>query len=206
LLFGSRWHEAGYVLAAASVALMIGAPLSLAVAGYLYAVGALQAVLRSAVLHTVVWIGLTLALLPVIGVTAVGVAHIPAAAVDAIVLGRAAKAASGARVARALPLPTSAAIVAGGIAFLVANVGQPSVGRAAAAILIAVIGYGALLALAIVLSPSGRTAESVRRLRVLAKTRGRHRLLVPPTHVDVSPAPQVVGVSAQALRTARDGV
>jgi O-antigen/teichoic acid export membrane protein len=189
LLFGSEWRQAGYVLAPASAALMIGAPISLAVGGYLYAIGALQPILKSAVLHTVVWIGLTLALLPAIGIIAVGVAHIPAAAVDAIMLERAARAASGARVTRPLLAPTLAAVVAGGAAFVVGIGGQASIGRAVVAVIVAVVGYCVLLGLGALTSPSGATAEALRRACAVVTAQRGDRIAIPPTQVDAPSAP-----------------
>jgi O-antigen/teichoic acid export membrane protein len=96
ILFGSRWAGASNVVVPTLFALVIGAPVALATGGYLFARGDVGSVLKSTVLHTVAWFAVSVPLLYVIGVPAIGVGHLVGATVDAVVLGRAAERLSGA--------------------------------------------------------------------------------------------------------------
>ncbi len=119
-LFGSEWTPTSYVLPAASFGLLIGGPLSVATAGYLYAVGKSGVVLRSAVLHTLTWFVVTFPLLPAIGVAALGVGWLASSIVEGLVLGRATGKMIGARLRSALAVPVASAVVAGGCGWLLA--------------------------------------------------------------------------------------
>jgi O-antigen/teichoic acid export membrane protein len=88
--FGSSWHEVARVILPSCIALMIGGPISVATAGYLYAVGDARAVLRSTFLHACGWLVVAAALLPVMGVTAIGVSWVLGSLIDAVILARAA--------------------------------------------------------------------------------------------------------------------
>jgi O-antigen/teichoic acid export membrane protein len=88
-LFGEPWRDAAGVLPGACLGLAIGGSVSVATAGYLYAVGDVSAVLRGGILQTIAMLAVTLPLLPTMGVSAVGIGWLVAAVVDAVVLGRA---------------------------------------------------------------------------------------------------------------------
>src|SRR5436190_637068 len=55
-ILGEGWHEVPDVVPWASLGLMIGGPISVAVAGYLYAIGDARTPLRATLAHTAVWL------------------------------------------------------------------------------------------------------------------------------------------------------
>src|SRR5207302_8472293 len=70
-LFGPRWGPVANILPIAFFALQVSGPISVASAGYLYAVGDTSAVLRAAGATSIVWLAVTLSLVSTIGVVAV---------------------------------------------------------------------------------------------------------------------------------------
>jgi O-antigen/teichoic acid export membrane protein len=121
LVFGTPWADAANALPGAAVAYIVGAPISVATAGYLYAAGRADTVLRAAVLHTLALGIVTFALLPVIGVTAVGLGVGASGLVEAVMLGRAAARATGARLWRTVALPAIAATASGAVGWILAD-------------------------------------------------------------------------------------
>ena len=159
VIFGSQWRDVAYTLAPACVALLLGGPVSLATAGYLYALGDVRSILRSSILHTVAWFAFTLPLLPLIGVPAVGVGWIAGALVDASVLSRAARAHAGISRVRPVIFPTVMAVAAGSASFAVAATLRPTPAGAGASIGVALATYVAGLAIAARLRPRSATVE-----------------------------------------------
>jgi O-antigen/teichoic acid export membrane protein len=88
-LFGEQWQDAASVIPWSCLGLAIGGSVSVATSGYLYSIEDASAVLRATVLMTVAWFAVTLPLLDVVGVSAVGFGWIAAAIVQAFVLVRA---------------------------------------------------------------------------------------------------------------------
>ena len=88
-LFGEQWQEAATVIPWACLGLAIGGSVSVATQGYLYAVDDASAVLRSGILHVIAWLAVTLPLLNVVGVSAVGIGWLVSALVEMLVLVRA---------------------------------------------------------------------------------------------------------------------
>jgi O-antigen/teichoic acid export membrane protein len=122
-LFGEQWRSASGVIPPACLGLAIGGSVSVATVGYLYAVGDAAGVLRATLYQTAAWFAVTLPLLPVIGVSAVGVGWLVASIVDAIMLGRATLKWIRVRLARPLLLPLGVGIVSALIGWLVADIG-----------------------------------------------------------------------------------
>ena len=87
-VFGSQWTDTARVIPCASAGLMIGGPISVATGGYLYAVGDAATPLRATIAHTIVWLLIAFATLPLVGVAAIGIGWGAGSVVDAIVLGR----------------------------------------------------------------------------------------------------------------------
>lgn len=108
-VFGERWSEAATVVPPVSLALMIGGPVAVAAAGYLFAVDAGGTVLRSAVLHTAAWFAIALPLLIPLGVIAAGLGVVAAGCVEALILGRAVHRRTGAKILKGLVIPLLAA-------------------------------------------------------------------------------------------------
>lgn len=140
-LFGDAWYQAAWILTPACAALMIGGPVSVAAAGYLYAIGDTQSVLRSAVFHTIAWVGGVALLLPLLGPPGIGVALIGGSAVDAIVLGRAARRECGARLLFPIVAPALVALVAALLGLLVALMVPGSLLGAASAAALCLVVY-----------------------------------------------------------------
>jgi len=88
-LFGEPWQAASAVLAPACAGMLLSGPVSVAAAGYLYAIGDSRTMLRAVLLHTIAWLGLALPLLPVLGVAAIGYGWLASGVVEALVLGHA---------------------------------------------------------------------------------------------------------------------
>lgn len=120
-LVGEEWREAADVIPWACLGLALGGPVSVASAGYLYAVGDAATVLRAAVLHTIAWVAVAFALLPVVGVEALGVGWLAGGLVDTVVLARAVNARTGARVVPALAAPVAVAAAAAAVGWLLAS-------------------------------------------------------------------------------------
>lgn len=114
-VFGERWREAATVIPPVCLALMIGGPVAVAAAGYLFAVDAGDIPLKSALLHTVAWFAIALPLLGPLGVVAVGLGTLGSGTVEAVMLGRGVRKRTGARVVRALITPLFAATAGAGV-------------------------------------------------------------------------------------------
>ncbi len=118
-VFGARWDEAGGVVLPACLALQVSGPISVATAGYLFAIGRPDVVLRSAILSGAVWFAVTFPLLPAMGVTAVGVGWFAAALSEAAILSHATRQETGARLAPQSAVQAIATALAGTTLWLV---------------------------------------------------------------------------------------
>jgi O-antigen/teichoic acid export membrane protein len=87
-VLGSRWNGVAAVLPPACLGLTIGASASVAIAGYLWAIGDAKTPLRATIIYSLAWVVVGLALLPFLGVVALGIGWLVAGIVDAYVLGR----------------------------------------------------------------------------------------------------------------------
>jgi O-antigen/teichoic acid export membrane protein len=125
-VLGDEWAGAASVLPWAGLGLMIGGPVSVATAGFLWAVGDASTPLRAVVCHGIVWITLTLALMPAIGLTALGVGWLAAGVVDAVVLGRGASRKAPMRLAPVLLVPACVAAVSAGVGWIASSSGSPT--------------------------------------------------------------------------------
>ena len=85
-VFGHQWSAATPVIPWAAAGLMFGGPVSVATAGYLYAVGDSSAVLLSSAVQGLVWFGVAFPLLPHVGVQAVGIGWCVSSLAEAVVL------------------------------------------------------------------------------------------------------------------------
>lgn len=120
-LAGPRWHDVPAVLLCGSLAVMIAAPLTVAVVGYLYASDQPGVVLRAVVAQTVVWFAVTFSLVGSLGVVAAGIGWIAAAIVENQVLARETHRRTGARPLARLALPLGAALPATGAGWAIAT-------------------------------------------------------------------------------------
>jgi O-antigen/teichoic acid export membrane protein len=163
---GQRWAEAADILPAACLGLMIVGPISVSVAGYLYADGDAATPLRGALLHTTAQYAVAFALLPSLRAWALGLAGLAAGLVEAVVLGRAAARRSGARVVPPLVVPLLASCAAAGGGWALATSGRPTLALAALSAAAAAALYMAIV--------------SALRPRLVADTAGLIRRAVRP--------------------------
>ena len=122
-VFGRQWQGAVDAIPAACLGLGLGGSVTVATQGYLYAVGDAAAVLRSSIWQTLVWFAVTLPLLPLIGVSAVGIGWLVSALAEAAVLIRATRRRTDPHLIRPLILPVLAGIVSAGAGWYVASWG-----------------------------------------------------------------------------------
>jgi O-antigen/teichoic acid export membrane protein len=120
-VFGHRWAPVGEVLPIAFFALQVSGPVSVASAGYLYAVGDTSSILRAATATSVVWVIVTLPLLPSLGVLAVGVGWAVSSFIEIPIMAIPARRRTGADYVRPLLMPWIAATVAGASGWLVSR-------------------------------------------------------------------------------------
>lgn len=122
-LFGDQWREASLVMPGVCLGIGISASISVASQGYLYAVGDASAVLRYATRTAIATLAVTLPLVPVLGISAIGLGEIAAAVVGAYVLRRAMLQWAQVDVVRPLLAPVAAGVVSAGAGWLVADRG-----------------------------------------------------------------------------------
>ncbi len=140
-VFGERWEAASGVIPPACLALQVSGPISVATAGYLFAIGRADAVLRGGVVGAVIWFAVAFPLLPLIGVTAVGVGWFAAAVGETVVLSRATRRETNARFAEQLAVPVTAATVVSTAGWLLTSELATTLVSAAAGAAFGVIGY-----------------------------------------------------------------
>jgi O-antigen/teichoic acid export membrane protein len=122
VLVGSGWGDVPAVILWSGVALTIGAPVTTATLGYLYAAGAAGVAVVSTLASGLVWFAGTAALLPVLGPPGIAVAWIGNAAVQAAIVGWRAHLLSGASLARRAAVPAAVTLVALAMGWLAAHV------------------------------------------------------------------------------------
>jgi O-antigen/teichoic acid export membrane protein len=120
-VLGDSWAGSADVLPWAGLGLMIGGPVSVATAGYLWAVGDATTPLRAVACHGVAWVAVTFTLMPAIGVTALGVGWLAASLVDALVLARGARRKAEIRLLPALRAPVAVAALSAAGGWLVSS-------------------------------------------------------------------------------------
>jgi O-antigen/teichoic acid export membrane protein len=120
-VLGHRWAPVADVLPVAFFALQASGPVSVATAGYLYAVGETTAILRAATVTSVVWPVVTFPLLPSLGVVSLGLGCMVSALVEIPLLARPAHRRSGARVLRPVLMPWLAASIGGGSGLVISR-------------------------------------------------------------------------------------
>jgi O-antigen/teichoic acid export membrane protein len=121
VVFGSRWGSVADVLPVAFFALQLSGPISVATAGYLYAVGDTSAVLRAATATSVVWLLVTLPLVSTLGVVAVGLGWMVSSLIEIPILALPVKRRTGAEFLRPVIVPWVAGSVGGASGWLVSR-------------------------------------------------------------------------------------
>lgn len=112
-VFGSRWGSVADVLPLCFFALQASGPVSVSTAGYLYAVGDTSTVLRAAAATSLIWLVVTLPLLPSLGLSAVGIGWMVSSLVEIPILSIPVRRRTGAAILRPILGPWAAASLAG---------------------------------------------------------------------------------------------
>ena len=160
-LFGHRWAPAAAPLPWASAGLLIGGPISVAAAGYLYAGRDVRTPLTATALNGAVWVGLTVVLLRPFGIAGVGVAWMLASWTESVIFTRALRRRAQVSLARFMAIPVAAAYTASGAAYLV---GRALPNGLAAAVVTAMVALAAYLALNLAFNRSA-LFDTARRIR-----------------------------------------
>ena len=121
VLIGPQWDKAASAVPPACFAMAFGVPISVALAGYLWAIGAASVPLRATVVSILAMGPLLLPLLPVIGVVAVGLAYVVSAFVESVYFVLAARRTTSFRIGARLAVPVFLATLSGTCGWLVAH-------------------------------------------------------------------------------------
>lgn len=146
-LLGPEWGDVPATLLWAGLALALTAPAIAMTIGYLYAVDRAGTVAVAVGVQAVIWVALTVALLPSLDTVAVGVAAGPASVVAAVIMERVARALSGAAILKSLIGPVIASVTALTVGWFVARAGPESIAWGVAAVAVAEVTLVAGLAL-----------------------------------------------------------
>jgi O-antigen/teichoic acid export membrane protein len=125
LVLGPRWTAVAYILPIAFLALQGSGPVSVATAGYLYAVGDAAAVLIATAVTAIVWLAVALLLVPYLGAVGAGVGWAASSLVEIPLLARPVRRRTNASLLRPIASPWIAATLAGVTGWVVSrNVGH----------------------------------------------------------------------------------
>ena len=144
-VLGSRWADVDQIVPGSGIGLLIGGPISVATAGYLWAIGEPRAPLRATVWHSVVWWIVTFPLLGPLGAWAISVGSVCGSLTDSYLLATAALRHTKARMVKPQIVQIVAAGAGAALAWWYATAGPPTLLHAAAAAAIAEVVYISLL-------------------------------------------------------------
>lgn len=143
-VFGEQWRDVAAIIPFCCLSTVMLGSIAVAASSYLPAIGRPGIVAIASACLGVIWLGVTAAFLPSIGVAAIGIGNLAGAVVEAIVLNAATKRAAGVSLYRPLVLPLTVAILSGGIGWLVCTEGPDgfftAVGAAALTFVLAALG------------------------------------------------------------------
>ena len=144
-VFGARWEDAAGAVALTCLGLQISGPISAVASGYIFASDQAGILVRNAVAQAVVWLAISLPLLPSLGVTALGVGYVGLGIAEAVVLCRAARRMAGARLERPLLLPVAIALPVSVAGWIATSALAPTLAAAAGGALLGATLYAGLL-------------------------------------------------------------
>lgn len=148
ILLGAKWAGAAPAIPPACFAMMFGVPISVALSGYLWAVGLSEVPLRAALFGIPAVALIMLPLLPAFGIVAVGLGYIGSAAVESVLFIYAARRMTSFTVADRVAAPVAAGAVAIACGWLVARwVGPDVAGGIASSVAAAAVFLGLLAAI-----------------------------------------------------------
>jgi PST family polysaccharide transporter len=119
VLIGAKWAGAASAIPPACFAMAFGVPISVALAGYLWAIGSASVPLRATAVGIPATLVLLLALLPFLGVAAAGIAYIAACLVESVFFVYAARRTTTFRIGSRLAIPVLLAMVSASCGWLV---------------------------------------------------------------------------------------
>ena len=132
-VFGSQWDDAAALLPLSCLALLIIGPVSVAANGYLNAANRPGDLVRVTGYATFVSVPLAVALLPSIGILALGFASVANALIESVLFHRYVRNACGARLLGRTALPVAVGVAAAGIALSAESVVESTIVAAAVA-------------------------------------------------------------------------
>jgi O-antigen/teichoic acid export membrane protein len=140
LLFGERWSDVAVVFPGACLALLVSGTAVNPAVSYLWAAGRPEIVLRAAILYGSAVIVLSAALLPVLGLVAIGVSLAVGAFAESLLIAPALRRLLNSTLLPALPGPVAAASVGATVGWLVASSAiPPAIAGVVAAVVAATI-------------------------------------------------------------------
>lgn len=132
VLLGARWSDAALSIPSGCFAMAFGVPVSVALSGYLWAIGNASVPLRATAAGIPATLLVLLALLPLLGIAAVGIAYIANALVESLFFVWAARQTASFRIVAGLGIPVLLATAAGTCGWLTERwVGDNLVGAVA---------------------------------------------------------------------------
>jgi O-antigen/teichoic acid export membrane protein len=146
-VLGTKWTAVEQIVPGSGIGLLIGGPISVATAGYLWAVGEPRAPLRATIWHSVVWWIVTFPLLPLLGAWAISVGSVCGSLTDSSLLAAAALRRTKVSVMRPQIIQICAAGAAAALAWWYATTGPPTLLQAAIAAALAEVAYVGVLVL-----------------------------------------------------------
>jgi O-antigen/teichoic acid export membrane protein len=164
-IFDPEWHPIVDILPWACAGLVISGPISVSIAGFLFARGDARTALRAALQHTVAALALGIALLPLIGPTALGIGIFAASLIDGAVFGIRAVRGFDIAIVTALAVPTVTAVTAAAAGWAIADLVHPAAAGAVAGGVVALaifLGGLALLSPRALRDTMGMAARSLR--------------------------------------------
>ena len=121
VLIGAQWATAASAIPPACFAMSFGVPISVALSGYLWAIGAASVPLRATLVGIPAMALVLVPLIPAIGVVAVGFAYVASASIESAFFVCAARRTVSFRIRTRLGIPVLLAIVSGTCGWLVAQ-------------------------------------------------------------------------------------
>jgi O-antigen/teichoic acid export membrane protein len=125
LVFGPQWVGAGTAIPFGCLGMMLAGPASVAAAGAAYAQGALRVPLVAALASGLVWLGVSLPLLPSLGILAIGIGWLCSCLADLVVCWLYLRS-LGVAVGRTTWKTVCAAVVVGGLGLALTSGAKPS--------------------------------------------------------------------------------
>ena len=138
VLIGAKWAGAASAIPPSCLAMALGVPISVALAGYLWAIGAASVPLRATLVGIPAMALILVPLLPCVGVVAVGFAYVANALIESIIFVRASRRTVSFSIRNRLPTTVLIAIVSASCGWSVARWIGPDLAGALASSAVAI--------------------------------------------------------------------